>query len=281
MKLEKKQTTTTLDGGIFFLCPRRFAAFTRSDLLLVVFVSALLCLVSCSSFDRSKSRNQSRRCLNNHTQLIHAWQQYAIDHDDTLSDARRWVAGAVCNSTSPDFVDADGLLLKGQLAPYLAGNTKVYRCPGDARVSTKSFGERFPVGSPICRSVAMNGYIGVPDSWTPGFLYYLRSGDLTRPGPANTFVTIDEGATINDGYFATDMDTFDPNNMPAKRTTSAPAAFHERAAGVAFADGHVEMHRWNDQRTVEVKAYGWSSPNNLDIDWIQSKSSAKAYNPTR
>lgn len=191
------------------------------------------------------------------------------------------MAGAVCDSTSPDFVDSDGLLLKGQLAPYLTGKTKVYRCPGDIRVSNKSFGARFPVGSPICRSVAMNGYIGVPDSWTPGFLYYLKSGDLTRPGPANTFVIIDEGATINDGYFATDMDSFDPNNLPAKRTTSAPGAFHDRAAGVSFADGHVEMHRWIDQRTVEVKAYGWSSPNNLDIDWIQSKCSAKAYNPTR
>ncbi len=127
----------------------------------------------------------------------------------------------------------------------------------------------------------MNCYFMSPDSWTPGFLYFRKTSDLTRPGPANTFVFIDEGATINDGYFATDMDTFDPNNMPAKHTTSAPATFHEGAAGISFADGHAEMHKWTDPRTANVTAVGWSSPNNLDIDWIQSKSSAKAHNPTR
>jgi hypothetical protein len=104
---------------------------------------------------------------------------------------------------------------------------------------------------------------------------------LTRPGPANTFVILDEGPTINDAYFATDMETYDPNNMPGKRTTDAPASYHHKAGSFSFADGHSEIHKWKDSRTWGILAYGWASPNNLDIDWLQSKSSAKAVRPTR
>ena len=61
----------------------------------------------------------------------------------------------------------------------------------------------------------MNSYIGVAadglSHWDTAFFGYKKTTSLNRPGPGNTFVFIDEGPTINDGFFATDMDTYDPH----------------------------------------------------------------------
>ncbi len=105
--------------------------------------------------------------------------------------------------------------------------------------------------------------------------------ELVRPGPVNTFVILDEGLSINDGFFATDMDTYDPNNMPGKATTDVPATYHSMAGSFSFADGHSEIHKWRDIRTSQPRGWGWSSPNNGNVDWIQSKSTAKITNSRR
>jgi len=60
-----------------------------------------------------------------------------------------------------------------------------------------------------------------------------------------------------------------------------PATYHGMAGSFSFADGHSEIHKWKDPRTELPRSWGWVSPNNLDIDWLQSKSSAKIKNPTR
>jgi len=77
------------------------------------------------------------------------------------------------------------------------------------------------------------------------------------------------------------MDTYDPNYMPGKATTDVPATYHNMAGSFSFADGHSEIRKWRDPRTAETKGINWSSPDNQDIDWLQSKSSAKILNPTR
>jgi hypothetical protein len=51
----------------------------------------------------------------------------------------------------------------------------------------------------------MNNYIGPANLDSRILLFFQKSSHLNRPGPANTFVIIDEsGPTINDGFFATD-----------------------------------------------------------------------------
>ncbi len=104
---------------------------------------------------------------------------------------------------------------------------------------------------------------------------------MTRPVPSNTFVILDEsGLAINDGYFAVLMDTFDPMNLPGKMWMDVPATYHNQAGSFSFANGHSDLHRWRDARTVSVVNCG-VQPGNSDVDWLQSKSSAKISNPTR
>jgi prepilin-type processing-associated H-X9-DG protein len=61
-----------------------------------------------------------------------------------------------------------------------------------------------------------------------------------------------------------------------------PASYHNGACGVAFGDGHAEIHKWIDARTKPPATYSWpgtlvlgvASPNNPDVDWMQARTSA-------
>ena len=50
-----------------------------------------------------------------------------------------------------------------------------------------------------------------------------------------------------------------------------PASYHNRAANVSFADGHVERHRWLEPTTA-MRLRGPQrhvSPTDRDVQWLQ------------
>ncbi len=75
---------------------------------------------------------------------------------------------------------------------------------------------------------------------------------FSRPGPANTFVFMDEHPyAINDGSIAI------PAAASAGNTfiVDFPGANHNAATGISFADGHVLMHKWQDARTYSPPGF--------------------------
>jgi prepilin-type processing-associated H-X9-DG protein len=59
-----------------------------------------------------------------------------------------------------------------------------------------------------------------------------------------------------------------------------PASYHNGAGGVAFADGHSEIHKWIHKDTkppvtgVPNSLSTKASPNNPDTEWLAERSSA-------
>ena len=68
------------------------------------------------------------------------------------------------------------------------------------------------------------------------------------------------------------------------RIIDFPASFHNGACGFAFGDGHAEIKKWIDSRTIVPVSFDGSwwprvqhvaSPNNPDVAWIQDRASAR------
>jgi prepilin-type processing-associated H-X9-DG protein len=131
------------------------------------------------------------------------------------------------------------------------------------------------------RSISGNIYVG-EGNYNTGptadiYLSVVKASDLSIPGPVDTWVYLDEQPdSINDaGCFA-------PNN--ANNIVDIPAAYHNGAAGFAFADGHSEIHKWVGpaMKSPQVTKTAYVQANALncktgdrDLSWYSYKTPRK------
>ncbi len=112
---------------------------------------------------------------------------------------------------------------------------------------------------------------------------YGRMAEMTVPAPANLFVIAENAeSTVEDGDFDVIMLT-QPTIM-----VDFPGTRHNFSGTFSFADGHGEIHKWTDSRTVHQLGqvgsgipgfpgvFPLGNPDNPDILWIQARTSAKA-----
>ena len=100
-----------------------------------------------------------------------------------------------------------------------------------------------------------------------------------------TMVFLDERCdSINDGEWCTSMYGW-PDKPAQWKIIDFPASYHGGSGGVAFVDGHAEIHKWRDSRTTppvipgRVPPLNISSPNNQDVFWMMEHSTRNPKQP--
>jgi prepilin-type processing-associated H-X9-DG protein len=172
------------------------------------------------------------------------------------------------------------------LALYMGGSAKAMKDPADK--STGSH-RHYQNGAtvPRVRSMSMNNWMGKGGEWGnsgAGWRVFEKATDIIDPAPSETWLLITEREdSINDGYFVVDMKGYVDGGAPGRSTkiVDYPAHYHNRASALAFADGHAEIHRWLDARTIPAFAKGREltlnvpSPANRDVLWLQERSTSR------
>ena len=250
---------------------RRHLGFTLVELLVVIAIIAILAAILLPVLSKAKARTKTTLCLNNLKQLTIAFHSYVTDSGDKImanhtavgagnKDEPAWVAGLMTYENDPFipsfgkteatnwalFATGDASTVTsympfsrsyGSIGPY-AKNPKIYRCPADESYSVFDGNKE-----PRVRSYTINPAMNSPSF---GGKNGNRLSLLSQVRDASRMLVF-----LDEHEDTIDAPTFRSTQFPDYGYwASLPAARHSGGGTLSYVDGHVELRKWKDPKTL-------------------------------
>jgi len=178
-------------------------------------------------------------------------------------------------------------MAKRPLWPY-AKSQAIYKCPADHTTVQTAAGTK-----PRILTMSMNLYVGgfapnptrgdpLPNgtgggwSFADSYRIFPKLSSITVPNRIFVFLDM-RPDRVNWSNFMTIMNGY-PDDPTKYELGDLPGMAHARSCGFSFADGHSEIHKWRDDRTVpplgpiNPNAPSFGCSGNIDVTWLQDVS---------
>jgi prepilin-type N-terminal cleavage/methylation domain-containing protein/prepilin-type processing-associated H-X9-DG protein len=249
--------------------------FTLIELLVVIAIIAILMAILMPALRLARDEGRRILCVSNVRNLTMAYFLYQDENDNVLVNGNvprssqfkeshevywveppQGVTGSYTGDTNPTLEDELRGIRQGGLYPYLK-TVNVYRCTADNR-------KREP-GKATFRSFSIAGGMNGEERNSYTQRAIKKYTEIRNPATKYVFVEEADPRQWNMGswiIYPTGDSWADPLSI-----------WHNKRSTLGWADGHAEIHRWLDERTIEMSErgqFGAVHPDNPDLKFMQA-----------